>query len=162
MQVSKDIKYADKQPIIPWGPRFVIAFHGSWHGSSVAVYCSIMLQCAWEFLPCYFPALKFHPLYGWIVLIMMSFILDVIQLLIYCGWDYAEGNSLLCYVLTVWKENLIFPAVCVTEIYFQCQFHSVLNFLQVKFFPLSLSSVILLSATWSFWHYLTSLQFQVC
>ena len=24
-QVSKDIKYADKQPIVPWGPRFVFA-----------------------------------------------------------------------------------------------------------------------------------------
>lgn len=23
IQVSKDIKYADKQPIVPWGPRFV-------------------------------------------------------------------------------------------------------------------------------------------
>lgn len=25
MQVSKDIKYADKQPIVPWGPRFAIS-----------------------------------------------------------------------------------------------------------------------------------------
>lgn len=25
LQVSKDIKYADKQPIVPWGPRFVYA-----------------------------------------------------------------------------------------------------------------------------------------
>jgi len=25
MQVSKDIKYADKQPIVPWGPRYSLS-----------------------------------------------------------------------------------------------------------------------------------------
>jgi len=25
MQVSKEIKYADKQPVLPWGPRFGVA-----------------------------------------------------------------------------------------------------------------------------------------
>jgi hypothetical protein len=31
MQVAKDIKYADKQPVVPWGPRYELYLCGAMH-----------------------------------------------------------------------------------------------------------------------------------